>query len=167
MPEKTTVAFRVDPDVKTEWEEAAESHEYDSLSHLIRLAVQREITDVSPRQGTQESSVEEDSEVIQSLTRIERTVESLQDEVETVSREARASELYDLEQVLLEVLPTAPDGYNPAGPNDPSPEQVGQTPRTLAERLGADTSDVADAAGRLAENTAQVREAGGNFWRVE
>lgn len=168
MPEKTTVAFRVDPDVKADWEESAESPEYNSLSHLIRLSVQREITDGSPQKEPQTESLQsEEGEVLQSLTRIERTVDQLKTEVETVSRENQAEELYDLEQVLLEILPSAPDGYIPNSPNDPSPETVGEDARSLAGRIGSDTTDVSEALEKLTENTAQVRSSNGNYWRVE
>jgi antitoxin component of RelBE/YafQ-DinJ toxin-antitoxin module len=161
MAEKTTVAFRVDESVKSEWEDAAGGLEYDSLSHLIRLSVQKEIADTeTPHTGVQ-VSVEgtEDSEVLQSLNRIERVVEDVQDEVEAVGRESRAEELFDLEQVLLEVLPTAPETYHPGEGESASIEDANTTPHGIAGRIGADTSDVSDALERLAENTAQVKDA--------
>jgi len=166
MAEKTTVAFRIDESVKEEWEDAAEGPEYDSLSHLIRLSVQREITDTNTASRTARADTVEDSEVLSSLTRLERTVEDIQDEVKAVSREKESEELYSLEQVLLEVLPTAPETYAP-GPQEPKPGSVGQKPREVAARIGADTSDVSDTLERLSNRTGQVRSSNGYYWRVE
>lgn len=175
MGEKTTVAFRVDESVKQEWEDAADSPEYDSLSHLIRLSVQKEIADTETAHTEAQTGVKvaEDSEVLQSLNRIERVVEDVQDEVEATGRENRADELYDLEQVLLEVLPTAPESYHPGEGDSSGIEDANTTPHGVAGRIGADTSDVSDALERLAENTAQVRDATRQdtdeiyYWRVE
>jgi len=176
MAEKTTVAFRIDESVKEEWEDAAEGPEYDSLSHLIRLAVQREIADTqTPRTDAQtDAETTEDGEVLQSLTRIERAVTDVQDEMEALGRESRAEELYDLEQVLLEVLPTASKKLDPTSELEPDKlEAEATTPRNVAGRIGADTSDVSDALERLDENTGHVRsaehrESGESYyWRVE
>jgi antitoxin component of RelBE/YafQ-DinJ toxin-antitoxin module len=175
MAEKTTVAFRVDESVKQEWEDAADSPEYDSLSHLIRLSVQKEIADTETAHTGAQTKVEvaEDSEVLQSLNRIERVVEDVQDEVEAAGRESRAGELYELEQVLLEVLPTAPESYHPGEGDSASIEDANATPHDIAGKIGADTSDVSDALERLEENTAQVRDATRQdtdetyYWRIE
>ncbi|MFC7071529.1 hypothetical protein ACFQJ7_16600 [Halovenus rubra] len=164
MAEKTTVAFRIDESVKEEWEDAAEGPEYDSLSHLIRLSVQREITDTgtAPRTAKADTGTVEDSEVLDSLTRLERTVEDIQDEMKAVSRESRSEELYNLEQVLLEVLPShktnLEDLENPIGSDIES-----ATPEEIAARIDANEQDVSDALNRLSDNTAQVKELGTAF----
>lgn len=160
MAEKTTVAFRVDESVKKDWEEAAENAEYDSLSHLIRLSVQKEITDTATDTGPEVAPEESDNgEVLQYLNRIERITEDVQDEVKALGRESRAEELYDLEQVLLEVLPTAPESYHPQEGDSKPIEDANPTPHAIAGRVGADTSDVTDALERLENNTSQVRSA--------
>lgn len=160
MAEKTTVAFRVDDAVKEEWENAAERPEYDSLSHLIRLAVQREIADTEAPTATQEDSgVDTDGEVLESLSRLERITEEIQEEVEATARESRAEELYDLEQVLLEVLPTTEMGDltpEQVDVDDPEYDPEGMTPEDIAARIGADEGDVSDTLNRLHENTGQV-----------
>lgn len=158
MAEKTTVAFRVDEGVKREWEDAAEGPEYDSLSHLIRLSVQREITETETGEMDAQSGVSSggDSEVLDSLTRLERTVEDIQDEMKAVSRESRSEELYNLEQVLLEILPSfdpsIDDLQNPA---DSNIEAV--TSEEIAARIDADEQDVSEALNRLSNNTGQVK----------
>jgi antitoxin component of RelBE/YafQ-DinJ toxin-antitoxin module len=166
MAEKTTVAFRVDETVKSEWEDAAESPEYDSLSHLIRLSVQKEITETETKRPQEDPGSGLNSEALQSLNRVERVVEEIEDEVKAVARESRAEELYDLEQVLLEVLPTAPESYFP-NPGEADPEEVGQKPREVAARIGADTSDVSDALESLDDKTGQVRSHRSYYWRAE
>lgn len=46
MPERPTIAFRVDESQKEQWDTYAdENDEYDSLSHLIRVAVAHEMSD--------------------------------------------------------------------------------------------------------------------------
>lgn len=168
MAETTTVAFRIDESVKKEWETAVEGPEYNSLSHLIRLAVQRELADTetanTDAQG--EVSIDENSEVLQSLNRVERVVEDIQDEVNAVSRERHSEELYDLKQVLLEVLPTAPETYQP-GPREPDPSTVGEKPRDMAAKIGADTSDVSDVLEELANSIGQVRSTHNFYWKAE
>lgn len=169
MGEKTTVAFRVDEGVKQEWEEAAEGPEYDSLSHLIRLAVQRELADEQTTHAGTQATSEADSELLQSLNRLEREVKEIQDEIGAVGRETAAEEFYDLEQVLLEVLPTveAPslsdwkegpdkDVIDPEDGENPEYDPQGETPETIAARIGAEVQPVSDALNRLHENTSQV-----------
>jgi len=179
MAEKTTVAFRIDESIKEEWEKAAKRPQYDSLSHLIRLAVQREIAEKETApEATDTGTADKDSEVLQSITKVERIVTDVKDEVEAIGRESRAEELFELEQVLLEVLPamskdTEEDLFT--GPDTGEAESAlsNSTPRDIAARVGADTSDVADALERLDENTGQVqsvenRESGETYyWRVE
>ena len=174
MAEKTTVAFRVDESVKKEWEEASESSEYDSLSHLIRLAVQREITNNEPAHREDNTESNGDSEMLQSLNRIETTVTDMQDEMDAIGRESRSRELYDLEQVLLEIMPTFPEPLDQdVGLTPGDVESETSTPRDLAEKIGADTSDVTDALERLEENVAQVksvthkRTGDTRYWRLE
>jgi len=159
MAEKTTVAFRIAEDIKQEWDDAAEGPEYNNLSHLIRLSVQEEITGTETAETDAQAGVnlERDSEVLDSLTRLERTVEDIQDEMKAVSRESRSEELYSLEQVLLELLPTASEDLSITEIEPEAIESGATTPRDMAARIGADTSDVADALERLADNTGQVR----------
>ncbi|MDL0137669.1 hypothetical protein PNP85_13975 [Halobacterium salinarum] len=168
MAEKTTVAFRIDESTKEEWEKAAKDPAYQSLSHLIRLSVQREIAgeESAPRTAEADTAQTDNSEVLESLSRIEKVTEEIEKEVKATAREQRAEELYDLEQVLLEVLPTAPETYQP-GPKEPEPGSVGRKPRDIAGRIGADTSDVSDALEDLANKIGQVRSAQSYYWRAE
>ena len=174
MAEKTTVAFRVDESVKEEWEQAAEGPEYDSLSHLIRLAVQREITDTESAETDAQASVEADGEVLESLTRLERTVEDIYDEMGAVGRESQAEELYDLEQVLLEILPVNDVTVQFLKEQDPTDIDIDTlTPEEAAARIGADKEDVSDALNRLSDNTGQVHRSEipfddqTGYWRIE
>lgn len=88
-----------------------------------------------------------------------------------MSREDEAETLYDLEQVLLEILPEV----------DPT-EHIGSLhefdidpayPSELAGRIGAEEEEVTNALNRLAENTSQVARQEGmsgeetGFWRAK
>jgi Arc/MetJ-type ribon-helix-helix transcriptional regulator len=169
MGETTTVAFRIDESIKKEWEEAVESPEYNSLSHLIRLSVQKEISDTGSGGKGTEGSVEADGEIIDSLNKLEREVDSIQNEVSALSREDEAETLYDLEQVLLEILPevNAIENIGSLHELDIDPAY----PSELAGRIGAEEEEVTNALNRLAENTSQVRRQEGvfgeetGFWR--
>lgn len=166
MAEKTTVAFRIDESTKEEWEKAAEDPEYQSLSHLIRLAVQREITEGSaPRTAEADTETTTDSEVLESLNRLERDIGEIQDEMKAVSRESQSEELFDLKQVLMEVLVTVPEDIVPD--EDILPSSLGEKPRTVAGRIGADTSDVIEALEELDDNVGQIRSHSGYYWRIE
>lgn len=169
MAEKTTVAFRIDESRKSEWEIAAEGPEYDSLSHLIRLAVEREIAEsgTASRNAPADTEGTVDQEVLESLSQIERVTEEIQEELKAVGREEQAGRYYDLEQVLLEILPSAPSSYVPSSPEDPDPPEVGQTPRDIAGKIGADTSDVEEALDSLDEKVGQVQSMAGHYWRRE
>jgi hypothetical protein len=172
MGEKTTVAFRVDESVKEEWEEAANGPEYNSLSHLIRLSVQREITETEVGETDAQAGVAAGGEVLESLSRLEKSVEEIQDEMGAVGRENQAEEMYELEQVLLELLPSGDidlTADNPARSLEVEPA----TPSDIAGRIGADEQRVSDALNRLADNTGQVRRSEiafdeqPGYWRVE
>jgi Arc/MetJ-type ribon-helix-helix transcriptional regulator len=171
MGETTTVAFRIDESIKKEWEEAVESPEYNSLSHLIRLSVQKEISDTNSGAKNTESGEEANGEIIDSLNKLEREIDSIQNEVSALSREDEAETLYDLEQVLLEILPEV----------DPT-EHIGSLhevdidpayPSELAGRIGSEEEEVTNALNRLAENTSQVTRQEGmlgeetGFWRAK
>lgn len=157
MAENTTVAFRVDKSIKNEWEEAADGPEYDSLSHLIRLSVQKEITNTQTAETEAQAGVERGGEILESLTRLEKSVEEIQEEVDVVSREKQAGELYDLKQVLLEVIPTVPETIDPfSHPEPEESESAIPTARDIAGRIGADTSDVAEALEQLEQNMGQI-----------
>ena len=174
MSEKTTVAFRIDESVKKEWEEAAEAPEYNSLSHLIRLAVQREITDTEGGETgiSTDKNSQRDAEILELLNQIESTVTDVQAGVQALETESESENLYALEQVLLEVLPKAsqddPDTVPPG-----IFEKEGERVQSLADRIGADKPPVADALDRLTSETGLVdRKLGPSndeyyYWRVE
>ncbi|PSQ56467.1 hypothetical protein BRD22_05420 [Halobacteriales archaeon SW_8_68_21] len=172
MAEKTTVAFRVDESVKQEWEDAADGPEYDSLSHLIRLSVQREITDTETAETGAQADVEAGGEMLKSLNRLEKSVEEIQDEMGAVGRENQAEEMYELEQVLLEILPSGDIDLTADNPTDYLKTEPAK-PSNVAGRIGADEQRVSDALNRLADNTGQVKRTQTAFddqpgyWRVE
>ncbi|WP_435335173.1 hypothetical protein [Haloarchaeobius sp. TZWWS8] len=167
MGEKTTVAFRIDEAVKKEWEEAAESPEYNSLSHLIRLSVQREIAGSGSSTTPTDEVPGADEEVLHSLTHIENMVEEVKDEIDAIGRETSSVARFDFEQVLLEILPTAPETYSPASKHDPDPPTVGETPRTVAGKINSDTSIVKETLEGLDKKIGSVRSSAGYYWRAE
>lgn len=158
MPQ-TTVALRVPESKKEEWEQiVSESPEYDSVSHLIRLAVQKEITGESDRR---ESATNDDtgdtSEVLSELQRLQGGFERIEREIDALKREQEPQ--YDLDKILLEVLPEQPDGTRDDAMSDsgPEPGDVGMPPQEVADRIGGDLDEISGALGRLVKNLKSVQ----------
>jgi len=175
MPDQTTVAVRVAESTKEDWESAAESPEYDSLSHLIRLAVQKEITGDHASESAEASSERSEpgdtAEILSEVQSMRGEIESMEREINALKREQGPQ--YDLDNVLLEVLPVHPDGTGEeieSGNVDIN--EVGMPPATLADRIGGDRDEVSGALGRLWKNHRHVRSKSNDenipyYWRVE
>jgi hypothetical protein len=108
--DRVQLNLRVSEDQKASWEEYAdESVEVDSLSHLVRLAVAREVSGAYDRDaggtGTQ-IPTEQLGEIETAIKRVERTVGDIDDRVAVLEREAESNKPSPAEQVY-EALPPA------------------------------------------------------------
>jgi len=151
------INFRIDAERKKRWKEAAdESPEYDDLSHLIRLAVEKELADESNNSGTVDASLDSEStdllrEVSGSTERIEQGVTDVKARLRQVEeRIGESGPTFSLKAAVRESLPEA-DSENP---------EDGLTVRQIAARLNADESDVRDALDSL-KREGEVRSLGG------
>ena len=127
MPERRQINFRLSRENKAKWEGYAEEHpEVSSLSHLIRLSVEREM------HGAHQSE-EQDLD----LTPLEERLQSLENKLDatrddigaleaTVKHEEGASEL---EGAVFGLLPAA------NGPEDFRRKQEGMLELPLEERI--------------------------------
>lgn len=144
---KKTVTARVAEDVYTEWSDyLEESPKADSMSHLIRLAVNEYVEDDDGQvEGQAQSGLQArtettdaapSGEVLETLNRIERTVEDIQDGVAVLSRD-KTEEQFNIVAVLTEIVPSE---ANHSGP----PERWALPARELAARMGVEPDVVAE-----------------------
>lgn len=140
---KKTVTARVAEDVYTEWNDYLEESEADSMSHLIRKAVNEYVDDDAQAQAqtdvqarTETTDAAPSGEVLETLNRIERTVEDIQDGVAVLSRD-KTEEQFNIVAVLTEIVPSQ---ENHTGP----PEKWALPARELAARMGVEPDVVAE-----------------------
>jgi len=178
MGDKTTVAFRIDEGIKQEWEEAADGPEYGSLSHLVRTAVQKEITGEYTETGTvstTEGETADSPEVVETVEQLQGAIDDMQAQIDEIHDETQAEAAYELEQVILELLPTVPEAESDelTSPHGPDPDSVGMTPQQIAGRIGADTDNVSGTCDRLSREIGRVEGVTDQntgvsyYWKVE
>ena len=135
----------VSEEQKQEWKEATEDDtaEYTSLSHLVRTAVQREIADENPIRG---GNGEIPTELQESILSMADTIDSIDSRLSSVQRRLNklevesGEEALDVQQRILQVLPTPPEGQ--------------ETP--IGERATAEQSDIQKWAASVPEVASQV-----------
>ncbi|OYR59054.1 hypothetical protein DJ83_13750 [Halorubrum ezzemoulense] len=174
MAERKTIAFRVDESQKQKWKKYAENNpEYDSLSHLVRLAVVHEMSD---RYGRAGSGGGVDSGKIGELVTAVQKVEGRLEEVEKNVEDATEAAYSTAEPAAEippkgEILSALPHGKNNAMTADAIAVELGidnaETALMLAyelERLEGETSAVGrivESEGEAAESWAEAMAGGG------
>jgi len=93
MANKPTIAFRVSEGQKSEWENYADNNdEYDSLSHLIRVAVSHEMSDqYGPNDGSstvEGGSNEQIGELVTAVNKMQTRLEDVEDAVQDATEAA-------------------------------------------------------------------------------
>jgi hypothetical protein len=157
------------------WREAVDDR-YGTLAELVRTSVENELggyhdapeTEVTPGDSKQMG------DVLTAVRQVQSTLEEMDGRLRHLERQADTSgPMYNLERVVLELLPVQELEHIP----DPFlPEKYGincVTAKNLAQRIGADESDIRDALEHLhATITSLVdKETGPDgtdyFWKVE
>ena len=159
-----TVAVRVDESLKDEWKDtAANSTDYNNLSHLIRTAVQKEIGGEyvkADRPTGQSGEPSSNPEMKQAVEQLQGQIDEMQGQIDEMQSETKAEANYDIEQVLLELLPDTPDtGAGVAG--NTGPAKIGASPGDLADRIGADRDKVAGVVDRLSDRHGYIQKGDG------
>jgi hypothetical protein len=151
---KIQVNLRVDETQKERWEEyLEESHQFTSLSQLIRSAVEAEISDGDQKATPETPAIANDIQNMKSeLKRVRKDVSWLR------NQQQDAVDISDLAQQVLEELKPLPD-VNPAKDAEADIEEYAgvtgieeygpQTVRALADSLDAEQKDVEDAIDHL------------------
>jgi hypothetical protein len=138
---------------KQEWQNAVESStDYNSLSHLIRTAVERELSGVdtgtgSPAPMPRDGDIGELTTTVESL---EKSVDGLATDLERLRDDIDTSDSLELEPVLLEVLPDE-DGLLEG--------EKGVSAKELASRIQADPEEVAQTMAELYRDVPAVKVA--------
>lgn len=183
MTDKTQVNIRVLEETKSRWDNALESPEYDSLTHLITLSVSNELSDDGRTQdassGSGETAEVVRDDVVPALTQIQRSVEQLDsriDQIETTV-ESQGPE-YDIETAVIDVLPTTPEGVE----KHDGPQSWAMTVDDIASELASrgviiDKPDIRNAVDGLVESLGYIKKQEGRdvsesqrdtvYWRVE
>lgn len=128
------ISLRIDDDKKQDWKEAIKQNdEYDSLTHLIELAVHHELQDnwvlLSQVNAFAEGIEFDTTELTTSIDDIFNEVRSLSDQMDQIEAVSEVMQREELRDVALEannVLPVVADPVNlddrpenPATPLDP------------------------------------------------
>jgi hypothetical protein len=163
---KTQVNLQIDEDQKEDWEEyIEESGRYNSLSGLIRGAVEAEISGEGAAENVTSPAMENDIQtMMEDIERVRKDVRWLREQ------EQDAVDISDLAQDLFDELETLPEpessieipsdvedeetyrkqraasiALTPDGPGEKNP----QTASALAERLGTTEDRIQDAVDHL------------------
>jgi cell fate (sporulation/competence/biofilm development) regulator YlbF (YheA/YmcA/DUF963 family) len=124
MDNKPTIAFRVSEGQKTEWEKYADNNdEYDSLSHLIRVAVSHEMSDQYGPNGNSSTvegtgSSEQIGELVTAVnkmqTRLEDVEDAVQDATEAAYKNQSTPQGFPSYGEILSVIPEKKNNALPA-----------------------------------------------------
>ncbi|WP_152421807.1 hypothetical protein [Halorubrum saccharovorum] len=147
---KPTIALRANtPRQKAEWERAAEqSGEYDSVSHLIKLAVSRELagmytSDMGNGSGISDHQL---NEVLDTLESLEGEVGGLSEDIDEATTAMYASETTLSDETITTVYADLPVG----------PTQA-TTAQAVSARTDIDVDTASVALGQLAESHPAVK----------
>lgn len=122
MGENPTIAFRVSEGQKSEWEQFAEDNdEYDSLSHLIRVAVAHEMSDrYGPNDGSttvEGGSSEQIGELVTAVNKMQGRLEDVEGAVQDATEAAYTNKSTPQGFPSYgEILSVIPEGKNNALP---------------------------------------------------
>ncbi|GAA0247679.1 hypothetical protein ACFFQF_06350 [Haladaptatus pallidirubidus] len=179
MSENRQINLVIDGEQKAEWEDYAEEHpEVSSLSHLIRLSVQKEILGAhepqAPESGTSDSRINEVLEVVQG---IDTRLEELETRTRAIEREVEhRPEIHELTKDVFEVLPNVEIGTRKQEANAStwSPDQATVwtgDPQDIGFKLNESRRNIEKALERLMEdsNLVKSKNINGNelYWRLD
>ncbi|WP_251343407.1 hypothetical protein [Haloplanus halophilus] len=145
MGERPTIAFRVDETQKQKWESAVDdSDEYDSLSHLIRLSVSRELGDAYGTGSAETTSGNRDSlgDIESLLTRLDGKIDGLTEIVESVESTVMANTAVS-DATVTSVYSELPTSLHTA-----------VTPQEIAEQVNVSKQEASIALAQISQSNA-------------
>jgi len=144
-----TIAFRVDSDRKEAWQEAVEAgDEYDSVTHLVKKAVSRELSDTYTGDGGDGEGIDQQalSGVMSRLEALESEVNGMNDTVQKATDAMLSAESAVSEEVTSGVFAALPSGRDNA-----------VTAEDIANETGIPLVKVRTALPQLAESSGAVK----------
>ncbi|WP_367175576.1 hypothetical protein [Haloarcula rubripromontorii] len=144
-----TIAFRVEENRKKEWQNAVEgTDEYDSVTHLIKKAVSRELSDSYVGDGASGSNVDEKalSDIMDRLNNIEGEISNIDSTVQKATDAMLSAESAISEETTSGVFEALPRGRDNA-----------VTANEIANRTGIPPVKVRTALPQLAESSGAVK----------
>lgn len=174
MPRKTeTVKVAVEPGQKEIWEEAVhETPEIDSLSSLVRVGVENQISGDAPREDDDDRLERHLKQLIDNQADIQMALTTLKDKVRNLEHEiSEDKQLEEIGTALFEALPSEstlkaywkeaqkmPENWFPHDPPDDAYEKpdAGRID-LLAEALGHDEYEIRRALEYVRKETKRVR----------
>lgn len=179
MSSKVTKTVKVTESIAQKWDEYIDKNAHvDSVSHLIRLSVQRELEGRYNQPQTVSDATDDaaSGELLTALRQIQTGIGDLEERLSALERVEEAEAGYDLKKAIYEILPADTELKDPIGiideiPKPENPDDLGvMTPREVAQKLGADVSDVESTLEELAASTGQVQRSDKNhdgihYWK--
>ena len=153
MGKLTTKTVKVPQSKAEEWDEyIEETPEVDSVSHLIRLSVQHEMSGHhdEPQTASTESSAAPSAEVMATLRDIKQSIEGIDERLSAIERVDEAESSFSLKRAIYSFLPET-------AWSDSLPDEQYETDddiyssRELANKLGADIGEVEETLRGMAE----------------
>jgi len=151
MGEKTTKTVKLPESKAKEWDDYKDENEaIDSISHLIRLSVERQMQGKynQPEAPSGNSDAAESGEVLTALRKIQTSVEGLEERLSAIEEVNEAEANYDLRKAVYSFLPEERDS--------PEYDTWATTAEEVARKLGAEVDDVENTLEGLEEGTGQV-----------
>lgn len=165
MGDLTTKTVKVPSSKAEEWDTHVEKNaEVDSISHLIRLSVEREIQGRYDQPQTLSDDTDDaaSGEVLTALRQIQTGMSDLEERMSAIEKVDKAEASYDLKKAIWALLPEDPEHVTPedeipAGVPHLPEESGAVTADKIARQLGADTGEVKDTLDELVESTGQIQ----------
>lgn len=156
MGELTTKTVKVPSSKAEEWDSYVEDNpEVDSISHLIRLSVERELQGKyeEPQTLSDDSDDAASGEVLTALRQLQTGINDLEERMNALERVGEAEANYNLRKAVFSFLPEERRSSKYA--------DWAITCEELAQKLGADEPAVQDTLDNLADGTGQVASVSG------
>lgn len=164
---RTQLNIRLSDAQKERWREAAEtSTEYNNITHLIRRAVENELSDATA--GSKGGGPSLDEEHADTLREIKASSERTEDGITDLKARLRqleervgeSGETFSLRAAVRETLPEAVYEESGGGSTRVNPKEYALTAKQVAARLNADESEVEDALDALETESSEVHSGG-------
>ena len=175
MGTKQVKTVKVSEESLEDWEEYIEENpEVESVSHLIRLSVQKEISgeyDLDKRRASAQSDSDGEAmdKVLTRLRKIQTGQQDIEDRLTALEQADSQEDTYDVQRAAFNALPTPPETTKPVEETDYS-EWAATIPQ-VANQIGAEPETVKQALEKV-EATGQVRSVVGGpenkayYWKV-